>query len=371
MALPKKEQPKVFTVGEDKRSHDFTPDEFEKMVYEVAVWFGKTRNVTDTVKEAREVLKQCLEGKTQDGRIWKSAGQNFNNRVRAKASYDLEAHDGIVRSKFGRPKKARKQELSDGTKVIVEQTDHAKVLTSQFNPKTYRDRIERDLYKAYPELDNPAYKPNVRRLSLLYAEQELIDLEMQAASGNANKRQTLLESLDKVQKNVAATMAALDIHPNQLRKKLDKRREGSLGDLVAALDGDADFAKREKDWALQLAYQLWWMHNHPNGRGDGVQMEEWEIWHMTRSRPIKHTCRCGQTDIIVEGFTPKELREYLLRNGMNLTQPALPVIKQRELWGIMKEEQEDGEPAGGDFPGIDPEGAGADQGTEETEGDIQ
>jgi hypothetical protein len=190
-----------------------------------------------------------------------------------------------------------------------------------------------EILNAYPELDTPAHRPNVKRLALLYSAQERIGLELPTLKGK--DRDNAITTLSTLQRSVSDTMKSLDIYPDQIRKRTAAQTDGSVGDLVAMIDDDDDFRERERLWALTLALQLWWMTQHANGRGDGPQISDFEMWHMTRTRPINYECKCGHKVVLVEGFTPEELRDYLIANGVLLKKPVVPnYITEEELDGL-------------------------------------
>jgi len=40
---------------------------------------------------------------------------------------------------------------------------------------------------------------------------------------------------------------------------------------------------------------------------------KWEIWHKTRNKPVKYTCRCGEIVTLLGGFTPEEIEKALVQ----------------------------------------------------------
>lgn len=369
MALPRKERTKQFLVGNKAEGADFSKEEIELLIRDVALWFQSPkcdRSYDDPLEMARQQVQECLLAETREGKPWHNAPNDFKVRVRVKCLYDMESGEGIridrtTKKKRGRHPMAR--DTKEGAEAAAKSINRHAVIKANFDAKKFRDKAEKDVYKTFPELDNVVHRQNVKRLSLLYAEQEKIDMELEMVA-NGGQKEAALKALGEIEKQINVTMNMLGIHPNQLRKNMDKHRDGSLGDLVAHLDGDDEFKDREKLWAKQAAYQLWYMSQHPNGRGDGPQLEPWEVWHLTRTRPIDYTCQCGKRVTLVEGFEPDDLRDYLLRNGMELLTPAVPgFIRPKDLWNIGKENV-DGEA----ISGTDAERGSSDQVNSEESG---
>ena len=77
------------------------------------------------------------------------------------------------------------------------------------------------------------------------------------------------------------------------------------------------------------------MSEHPNGNKTDRQLHPFEIWHLTRSRPIDYTCECGKRVTLVEGFEPMELRDWLVSEGVLVEKPVNPqLISEEELEGL-------------------------------------
>jgi hypothetical protein len=92
-----KSKTKIFVVGDDKRSADFTPEEVELMIYKIAAWFGDPacdRKYEDPIKAAREFVKRALNGVLADGRVWKAASPDFNKRIMVLCNFNLETEEG-------------------------------------------------------------------------------------------------------------------------------------------------------------------------------------------------------------------------------------------------------------------------------------
>lgn len=329
--------PKVYKVG-NSPDDDYTPEEIELLTYRIRDWFLSEecdRNYNDPLEEARKQVEQCLLAQNGSGKMWKRCPERFEDRIRSRTLYDMDEGNHIAQE---RAKGVEAKQNAAHKKAVEE----AKASSNISSPTTqnylmkYQNDQESMILQAYPELDTPAHRPNVQRLAMLYAEQERIKLEMPTTKASARKNH--IETLALLQKTITDTMKALDIYPDQIRKRMDDQRRSSIGDFVAMVEDDPEFKKREKLYSLTLALQLWWMTQHPNGKGDGPNIDEFEMWHLTRTRPIQYKCKCGHEATLVEGFTPDELKEYLIKNGVLVENPILPQLYSKEdLSGLQPE----------------------------------
>jgi hypothetical protein len=330
-----KKEVKQFVVGVGTEA-DFSPAEIELLTMKLISWFRSDecdRNFDDPEQAAKDVVKQCLLGETKDGKPWANAPADFAKRIKVKAAYDMESGAGTPISPVKHPMAKRRlnREAEEGAKTV----DQMNPILADFDPWEFRRQEEEHLLAKYPELDNAAHRPHVRRLTLLYAQQEMIDRELML-NPQPSRRETIMKEMKMLNETADSLLKLLDIHPESLRKKLSKTTEGTLGDLVSLLGEDHDFKSRERLWADQAALQFWYMTNHPNGRGDGPQLSEWEVWHMTRTLPMSFTCRCGQHyPVLLRGFTPRQLRDHLVSRGILVEVPAIPkLITEEDVEGI-------------------------------------
>lgn len=327
-------QVKQFVVG-DHEGADFTQAEIDKLIYEIAVWFKDPksgRNCDAPVETATARVKECLLAETVNGEPWKTCSNDFAKRILAKCGYDIVNHVGVpmMRAKGRDGGRVLDAKAKEGVKTL----NAGAIVQANFDQESYREKVEHDILLAFPELDNAASKPVVRSLSGLYAQREVIDQEL-AVGVTASKRETLLRSLKVIEDMADTTMKRLGIHPDQIRKKISDKGASTIGDLVALVDEDPTYREREKVWSLQLALQLWWMTEHLNGDKTGPNLHPFEMWHMTRTKPIKFTCRHDETYTIVEGFEPHELYAYLIQEGVLVEEPVVPqLITPTDLAGL-------------------------------------
>lgn len=321
---------KQFIVGNKEEGADFSPEEIEALTYKIALWFGKPecdRNYDDPVQSAQQKIRECLLAETDSGDPWRNCPNEFADRVKAKCAYDMREDRGIPSKRVKHPDAVRA--LDKKAQEAAKEGQAQNLLDSMFDQESYRKEIEHKILTAFPELDNPAHMPNVRSLSLYHAQREVIDRQLSMGVTDG-KRIQLLEGLKNIEVMADQTMKRLGIHFDQVRKKISDKGASTVADLAAMVSDDDGYKKREKVWALQLALQLWWMSEHYNGRKSGPQLHPFEIWHMTRSRPIDFTCRCGVKTKLIEGFEPQELREFLMKEGVLIEEPVVPGLIARE-----------------------------------------
>lgn len=337
-------QPKVFIVGDKAEGADFTPTEIDLLVMKVAEWYASPeclRKYPDNKEAAREHIEECLLAQTNKKTTWRNCPDSFAARVKMKCNYDIENDSGIIDKRtLARHQKAERKRVAKKAAKLLRERDAA---AAQFDREAFQRAKEYDILSTFPELDNPAHMPNVERLALLYTEQEILKNELNL-NPTMGKRIEYWKGLQRVETMIDNTMKVLGIHFEQIRKKVSDRTSGTLADLVAMVEDDAEFREREKNWALTLALQLWWMHEHWNGTKTGPNVHAFEIWHATRSRPMKFTCRCGESFTLVEGFEPHELFEYLVERGVLVEEPVIPgFIEPEELEGLVEHFAQDKE----------------------------
>lgn len=324
---------KQYVVAADG-SGDFTPEEIDKITLRIATWYSSPnsgRAYPDPFEQAKKHVQEALLCETSDGRTWKRAPEDFEGRIKIKCQYDIINDVGHVSG--GRVQEFGGRALDPKAKAGAGSIRSNNPAVAGFDAEKYRAKFEKEFLTDYPELDNAAHRQNVKRLSLINAQQQVIDIEL--STGLRGKaREEALSALETLEKMSERTMKLMDIHPDQLRKRVSQQKEGSFSELVAKLEDDKEFLERERIWAMQAALQLWWMTQHDNGRGDGPQLEEWELWHMTRSRLINHKCECGREYPLVEGFTPQELHDYLVKRGVLVYEPLKPLVPDGAVDGM-------------------------------------
>jgi hypothetical protein len=347
---------KQFVVGRKEDGADFTSEEIETLIYKIALWFSSDecdRKYDDPVAAARQKIQECLLAETGEGKPWMNCPKDFGKRVKAKCNYDIETGTGKAPPAV-KGKNNGNRDLDPDAKAGAQALNAANPVATAFDQEGFRATYEQQILAAFPELDNPAHLPNVRSLSMYHAQREVIDREL-AIGLKGTKRLELLESLQKIEQMADVTMKRLGIHPDQVRKKISDKVGSTIADFVAMVSSDADFPERNRVWALQAALQFYWMSEHYNGRKSGPQLHDFEIWHATRTRPVKFTCRHGETYTVVEGFEPHELRDFLLARGVLIEEPVIPgLFTKEDLKGLATMDLSPRPKLDGEFDGEEP-----------------
>jgi len=170
-----KPQARQFVVGDGPDGCDFTQAQIDALCYKISLWFqdpDSGRLTDDPIGQAKEKIRECLLAINNQGEPWKRAPVSFQKRIKVKCGYDMVKDRGIPTKTRGTPRKV------PGAYAAARGIDASNPVEAAFDDETYRQKVERDILEAFPELDNPAHRPNVRSLSGLYAQREIIDQEL-------------------------------------------------------------------------------------------------------------------------------------------------------------------------------------------------
>lgn len=287
-----------FKIGED-----FSKEDYEKWLEQLTWWIGsRMPNIQDSAAHAKTVIRAALNGSKLDGQPWPGVSNDFYKRIKQLVGFDLEKGIGI-------------REPSPTIRMVSK--EHTKSKTTVLPPidleKTmqFRQEYVNDLITKYPHLDTPVYKPKVEELAETIAKSRMISTDFMTASGAA------LEKLSKIReslhKQIGELMEFLEISPKQRVTKLLDSKNADVGSLVARLESYAEYwSEYERIDALRELIQLYRMLQ--SSRPDGTkQLNDWEVWHMTRCKPMTFTCRHGETYELIDGFTPEEIEAALLQ----------------------------------------------------------
>ena len=287
---------------------DFTEEEYHRWLTQLQWWCGeKFANVEDPKKHAEKILLAALNGAKLDGTQWTTIPNDFFKRVKQLSGFDLKLGIGIRD-----PLKNNSQAFR--RKVITNQSGEKTENLPPIDMKTameLRNKYIEDLIKKYPHLDNPIYKPKVEELSETIVKSRMISNDFLTATGRT------LELLSKIReslhKQIGELMEFLEISPKQRVSKILDQKNADLGSLIAKMESYGEYWKEyERIDSLRELIQLY--HMLKSNRPDNTpQLNDWELWHMTRNRPIKFTCRHGETYELLGGFTVEEIEKALLQ----------------------------------------------------------
>ncbi len=281
---------------------DFTEEQYKKWLSQLTWWVSsRMTNIEDPAAYAEKVIKAGLNGTKVDGRPWTGVSTDFFKRVKQLAGYDLNLGIGVREP-------TRKTHINPA---------HTASKTTELPPLDLKEAMElrhsyiKELIQKYPHLDTPVYKPKVEELAETVIKSRMISNEFLTSRG------TTLEKLSKIReslhKQIGELMEFLEISPKQRLTKALDAKNSDVGSIVARLESYGDTWKEfEKIDSLRELLQLYKMLK--STRPDGSpQLNDWELWHMTRNRPIKFTCRCGESYELLGGFTSDEIEQALLQ----------------------------------------------------------
>jgi len=291
-------------------SVDYTEEQIKHWKEQLIWWISREMpKIPNPPEHAEKILIAALNGTKLNGEPWPTVSQSFFIRIKQLAGFDLEKGIG-----HRSPKSNTKRNISYIAKVGIPGRIPA---TEELPPEDVNADIKRmqqeyinNLTTVYPHLSSAVYTPKVEELAETVIKSRLLSTDFMTAKGaTLEKLSKIRESLHKQQGDL---MSFLEISPQQLLKKTVSKDE-SLGNLIARLDsyGEA-WQEYERLDALRELLQKYRMLK--NKRPDGTpQLNDWELWHQTRNRPVKFTCSCGASYTLLGGFSEQEIEEALLQ----------------------------------------------------------
>ena len=286
---------------------DFSQEQYQKWIEQLTWWIGDRHpNVKDPRERAETVLEAARYGRKLNGDVWVNMPQDFFKRVSALSGFDVK-HGIGVRD----PKKRKIYTHNDAVKDAARNPADDMPPIDLTQALKLRTEYIQDLLVKYPHLDTPVYKPKVEELAETIVKSRMISNDFIAARGKQ------LESLSKIReslhKQIGELMEFLEISPKQRVTKTLEAKNSDVGSLISRLESYGETWKEyEKLDALRELLQFYRMLN--NTRPDGTpQLNDWELWHLTRNRPVNFTCKCGETYELLGGFTPEEIEQALVQ----------------------------------------------------------
>jgi hypothetical protein len=295
---------KEFVVGKD-----FTEEEFNKWRKQLQWWVSETMpNVDDPIAHVNKILNSAMRGLKLNGEAWPLITNDFFSRVKQLGAFDLRTGTGTKKNKKGRPAATNRQYRKGSVVQInaeqVPDVDLKDIIEDQ-------QRYKESLVTKYPHLDNPVYEPKVDELAELVIKSGLLSKDFLLSNGKK------LESITKVraemQKQINEIMNFLEISPKLLLTKQKDAQQADVGSLIAKLE---NFGEHWQDFErIDALRELLQKYKQLNSlRPDGTpQLNDWELWHQTRNRPVHFKCRCGEEFDLLGGFTPEEIEQALIQ----------------------------------------------------------
>lgn len=281
---------------------DFSEEDLLKWQEQLAWWIKETSvNVDDPVARAKRVLIAAMNGTKINGEPWLNVNDNFYSRVRQLAGFDLERGVGVRRGRT----KLQAVTKSSGTKTTVEDFPPVNIR----DVMAMQDKYKKELLAKYPHLENPVYAPKVDELAETVVKGRMLSNDFLVSDHKTLER--LSKIRESLNKQVSDLMDFLEISPKLLITKQRETDKGDVGSLVAELESYGEiWQDYERLDALRELLQKF--HQLNSRRPDGTpQLNDWELWHMTRNRPVRFTCQCGRHYTLLGGFTPEEIEEAL------------------------------------------------------------
>lgn len=278
---------------------DFSEEDYDKWVTQLQWWVAQTMpNVEDPRKHSEAILLAGMNGTKLDGSPWNGISPDFYKRIRQLAGFDLKTGVGLRRAtpvateRSG--KKTQKEDLPpiDLKEYLADKVEYIKELLSK-----------------YPHLESEVYTPKVDELAETIMKSRMLSRDFVTSSGPTLERLNRIR--ESLHKQIKELMEFLEISPKFIMNKQKESDTADVGSLVSKMESYGDvWQEYERIDALRELLQKF--HQVNNTRPDGTpQLNDWEVWHMTRTKPIRFTCRCGEKYTLLDGFTPEEIEEAL------------------------------------------------------------
>ena len=282
---------------------DFTEDQVQGWLVQLEWWINtRMKNVDNSREHAEKVIMAAFNGTKLDGTPWPNISNDFYSRVKQLIGFDLKLGIGI------REPTVRKI----ANKVVGgDKTDSLPPLDLEKAMEMRTDYIQ-ELITKYPHLDTAVYKPKVEELAETIVKSRMLSNDFMTSRGK--ELETLSRIRESLHTQIGELMEFLEISPKQrVTKSLDVKN-ADVGSLVAKLEAHGEvWREYERLDALREALQFYRMLHNTRPDGTTPQLDAWEFWHMTRSKPIKFTCRHGETYELIAGFTPEEIEQALIQ----------------------------------------------------------
>ena len=310
--------PKKYTLGTD-----ISEERYNEVLLKLVDWLSESRKTKEPAVLARQLIQECLDGETKDGRPWHSAASaTLEARIRAKCRFDIETMQPLrTASEKNKAKKDRERarkaiKRGEGDTLIPDELRKELRTNASYgdDPTVFLSTAEaarwKQLHESYttqfPELATVNASAELDLLCDLHVLSERHRLKvLQGQAVDPRTQADVLTSLQDLKK-------ALGVHPDQLAKRNHSKVDASIGAAAARLEAMGDWRLlRQRFWAEELL-QAFQMYMTPNAQGTGYQLDEVGLFGLTRSRP--HDCpKCGQRSF--SGIAIEEIEQWLVEHG--------------------------------------------------------
>lgn len=311
-------EPIVYTIGQD-----IAQTQYDQLIQALGDWFAKSRKTREPVLLARQLVDQCLQGKTTEGQPWfGAASSTLADRIRIKCRFDMDKMQPLLRAdERTRARKERKREKvrQDKKKDALLPDEVAKVLGADApkygdNPHVHLSTEEAKEWHR----QHAAYLQQFPELRSVNASSELAlvcDLQILAARyrHKALMGQAIaVEELARITKELATLKSALGIHPDQIAKRVKPKTDTTIGAAAARLEALGNYRELRARFQMEEWIQLLQMYYTPRADGRGYQLDEAGFYAATKCRTC-HCPHCGSRN--AAGFAVEELEDILIERG--------------------------------------------------------
>lgn len=289
--------PEIYAIGVN-----FTQEDYNKWTEQLTWWIGdRMPKIPNPRVHAENVLEAARYGRKLNGDAWKNVTKDFFKRVMLLTGFDLKSGVGIRDPRKNQPKSGVRRDVTSQDMAPLDLSEALKLRTQYIT----------DLMTKYPHLDTPVYKPKVEELAETIVKSRMISNDFIASKGK--QLAELSKVRESLHKQIGELMEFLEISPKQRVTKTLESKNADVGSLIARLESYGEVWKEyERLDSLRELLQFYKMLK--SSRPDGSpQLNDWEIWHLTRNRPTKFTCKCGETFELLGGFTPEEIEQALVQ----------------------------------------------------------
>jgi len=312
--------PRKYVVGTD-----ITDEKYQEVLLKLADWLAESRNTKEPAALARQLVQECLDGVTKDGRPWHAAATaTLEARIRSKCRFDIETLKPLrTASEKNRTKKdkerardlAKRAAQADDPNIPEELRKELQRSASYGdNPNVFLSTAEA---KKWGELRD-SYVVQFQELGAVNAAAELqllCDLHilseryrMKVLQGQSVDPRNQTEVLGRLQD----LKKALGIHPDQLAKRTNAKMDVSIGAAAARLEALDNWRQLRLRYWVEELLQVYQMFMTLNAEGTGYQLDEVGLFGLTRTRPADCP-KCGHRH--VAGISIEEIEQFLIEKG--------------------------------------------------------
>jgi hypothetical protein len=296
----------VLTLKRFKLGEDFTEEEYLKWKKQLEWWVAETMpRVEDPVQQVENILLAAMNGTKMDGSIWNGISQDFYKRVKQLCGFDLEL--GI-----GKKQTQRERKVIPTSRTAPKTTEDELPPLDIGEAMKLKDEYKQDLLAKYPHLENPVYQPKVDELSEIIVKGRMMANEFIMAG--SRRLDSINKTRESLNKQVADLMNFLEISPKLLVAKKNEAEKTDVGSLIAEMESYGTiWQDYERIDSLRELLQKYKQLKSLRPDGTTPQLDDWELWHQTRNRPVDFTCECGRKYTLLGGFTPEEIEAALVQ----------------------------------------------------------